>query len=86
MVAKEWTVRIRLDEEGDDTTARATLTTGDGSEVTGTGQARRNPADAAVPEIGDELAASRALADLAGKLAIITNQDIADSPPANRSW
>ncbi|MFB4281601.1 dsRBD fold-containing protein [Nonomuraea sp. MTCD27] len=90
MEAKEWTVRISLAEDGDDTAARATLTMGNGDRVTGTGRARRNPADPAVPEIGDELAASRALADLAERLAVITKHDIsettAESPAPTRSW
>jgi hypothetical protein len=90
MEAKEWIVRINLDEDGDETSARATLTTDGGGQATGTGRARRNPADPAVAEIGDELAASRALADLSAKLAAMTRHDIAgsapDSPPPARSW
>ncbi|MEV4170861.1 HAD-IA family hydrolase [Nonomuraea sp. NPDC049709] len=90
MEAKEWTVRISLAEDGDDTAARATLTMGNGDRVTGTGRARRNPADPAVPEIGDELAASRALADLAERLAVITKHDISETtaefPAPTRSW
>ncbi|MFG1975894.1 dsRBD fold-containing protein [Nonomuraea fuscirosea] len=118
METKEWAVRIELAEDGDDTTARATLTapaghdtteTGhdtavagrDGAEagrataeagraLTGVGRARRNPADARVAGIGDELAVSRALADLAEQLAVITNRDIAESsaesPAPSRSW
>ncbi|MBF8190429.1 DUF1876 domain-containing protein [Nonomuraea sp. K274] len=92
MEAKEWSVRVHIAEEGDDTSAKATLTTRDGTRVTGEGRARRNPADPSVPEIGDELAVSRALGDLADKLAVITRHDIADSVhPAdsatqNRSW
>ncbi|MGW5162447.1 DUF1876 domain-containing protein [Nonomuraea wenchangensis] len=76
MKAKQWSVQIYLAEDGDDTKARAVLTTRDGSGLTGMGRARRNPSDRAVPEIGDELAASRALADLAGKLATVTQRDI----------
>ncbi|WP_043631155.1 DUF1876 domain-containing protein [Nonomuraea candida] len=90
MKAKEWTVRVALAEAGDDTSAQATLTTGDGRRVTGSGRARRNPADPSVPEIGDELAVSRALADLAERLAVMTKHDIsestAESPTTNRSW
>ncbi|GAA4955194.1 hypothetical protein HD597_001521 [Nonomuraea thailandensis] len=90
MDTKEWTVRISLAEAGDDTSAQATLTTAKGEHVTGTGKARRNPADPSKPVIGDELAASRALADLAQRLAVIANHDIsesaADAPPPTRSW
>jgi hypothetical protein len=45
--------------------------------VDGLGRTRRNPAGAWVPEIGDELAASHALTDLAGKVAAIAKQDLA---------
>ncbi|MEU3085965.1 dsRBD fold-containing protein [Streptomyces massasporeus] len=44
------------------------LTTRDTSAVTGRGTARRNPIDRPVPEIGDELAVSRALEELAVRL------------------
>ncbi|MEV4084784.1 dsRBD fold-containing protein [Nonomuraea fuscirosea] len=61
-----------------------------GRALTGVGRARRNPADARVAGIGDELAVSRALADLAEQLAVITNRDIAESsaesPAPSRSW
>jgi hypothetical protein len=89
MEVKQWTVQIYLTEDGDDTHARAVLTTRDSAEVAGAGRARRNPADPTVPEIGDELAASRALADLAEKLAVITQRDIreiAGLPLPDRSW
>jgi hypothetical protein len=89
MRAKEWTVRIQLTEDGDDTSARAELTADDGARLTGDGHARRNPSDPSVPVIGDELAVARALADLSEKLAMITKRDIADSaetPVASRSW
>ncbi|TMR90776.1 DUF1876 domain-containing protein [Nonomuraea basaltis] len=78
MEAKQWSVQIYLADDGDDTNARAVLTTRDGTHLSGTGHARRNPADPAVPEIGDELAASRALADLAEKLAVVTQRDITE--------
>ncbi|MGI5288745.1 DUF1876 domain-containing protein [Nonomuraea polychroma] len=89
MKEKEWNVRILLTEDGDDTAARAALTIDDGTVIRGDGRARRNPSDPAVPEIGDELAASRALADLAERLAVITQRDIASSadfPAQSRSW
>ncbi|MFI7643636.1 DUF1876 domain-containing protein [Nonomuraea sp. NPDC049400] len=82
MANKQWTVQIYLAEEGDETSARAVLITKGGGRVDGLGCRRRNPADAWVPEIGDELAVSRALADLAGKVAAIAGQDQAKSPPS----
>ncbi|MFE3448814.1 DUF1876 domain-containing protein [Nonomuraea sp. NPDC059194] len=89
MEAKKWTVQIYITEDGDDTSAKAVLTTKDGTHLSGTGSARRNPADPAVAEIGDELAASRALADLADRLAVVTQHDIArfvDTPTPSWSW
>ncbi|MGP3919048.1 dsRBD fold-containing protein [Nonomuraea sp. 10N515B] len=79
MANKQWTVQIYLADEGDETSARAVLITKGGGRVDGIGRRHRNPADARVPEIGEEVAASRALADLAGKVAAITKQDLAES-------
>ncbi|MFB7596156.1 DUF1876 domain-containing protein [Streptomyces sp. NPDC056160] len=76
MEAKRWTVQIYITEDGDETQARAVLTTRDTSSVTGRGAARRNPIDRPVPEIGDELAASRALEDLAVRLNDVAADDI----------
>ncbi|MBJ3808192.1 DUF1876 domain-containing protein [Streptomyces flavofungini] len=76
MEAKQWTVQIYISEEGDETRARAVLTVGDTSSVSGRGVARRNPIDRPVPEIGDELAASRALEDLAIRLHDVASDDI----------
>jgi hypothetical protein len=77
MEVKEWNVQIYISEDSDATVARAVLYTRDTGKVTGTGQARRNPADRDVPEIGDELAVSRALADLADRLHVVAGDDIA---------
>ncbi|WNM32101.1 DUF1876 domain-containing protein [Streptomyces sp. Li-HN-5-11] len=78
MEAKHWSVQIYISEDGDETHARAVLTTRDASTVTGRGVARRNPIDRPVPEIGDELAASRALEDLAVRLHDVAADDIVD--------
>lgn len=89
MEAKQWNVRIDLTEDGDDTHARATLALKNHEELVGAGHARRNPADPSVPEIGDELAVSRALADLAHKVAAVTQHDISEVAAAGapaRSW
>jgi hypothetical protein len=77
MEAKQWTVQIYISEAGDETHARAVLTTRDTSNLTGRGVSRRNPIDRTVPEIGDELAASRALEDLALRLHEAASHDIA---------
>ncbi|WP_042397459.1 DUF1876 domain-containing protein [Streptacidiphilus carbonis] len=77
MEAKQWTVEIFIIEEEDDTHARAVITRGDTSTLTGRGVARRNPADRSVPEIGDELAAGRALEDLGARLHEAASHDFA---------
>lgn len=76
MEAKRWTVQIYISEEGDETHARAVLGTQDTAHLTGRGVARRNPIDRPIPEIGDELAASRALEDLAIRLHDVASDDI----------
>ncbi|MFJ9898289.1 dsRBD fold-containing protein [Streptomyces sp. NPDC091280] len=45
---------------------------------TGRGVARRNPIDRSVPEVGEELAASRALKDLAVRLHDVARDDITE--------
>ncbi|GGV40787.1 hypothetical protein GCM10010182_76760 [Actinomadura cremea] len=76
METKTWAVEIYINEDGADTVARAVLFTGADNRTVGQGRARRNPADPEVPEIGDELAVSRALADLAGRLRGVAGDDI----------
>lgn len=76
MTIKTWTVELTLDEEGDDTYADAVLSMDQKTEVRGRGVSRRNPHDALEPRIGDELAAARALADLADHLRDATADDI----------
>ncbi len=74
---KRWHVDIFIDEHDDDTTrAEARLRTNDQSQITGVGTARRNPHDANVPEIGDELATARALSKLAQRLLQTSAEDI----------
>jgi len=77
MQVKQWTVQILISEDGPDTLARAVLVTRDTAKVTGVGRARRNPIDRDVAEIGDEVAVSRALADLAERLHFVASDDIA---------
>lgn len=73
---KTWTVEVVLSEHDDRTRAEASLRTPDRTGLHGHGRARRHPADPEVPEIGDELAAARALADLAHELLDAAAQDI----------
>ena len=79
-----WTVSIQLFDADDiepggvETTAHAVLTTSSGTTLEGQGVARRNPHDAAITEIGEELAAARALRVLADRLLEATSEDIAE--------
>jgi hypothetical protein len=75
---KTWNVEIFVFEEGDVTKARAVLDTGAAGvqHLEGLGQARRRPTDSDVPEIGDELAAARALSDLSHQLLDTAARDI----------
>jgi hypothetical protein len=65
--SKVWTIEVLFEETQDETQAEAILEVR-GERIAGWGRARRNPADPAVPQIGEELASARALADLAHKL------------------
>ena len=77
-----WNVSIELFTSGDAgsaehvTAARAVLTTTAGRELEGYGRAKLNPEDKDVPEIGEELAAARALRELADRLLRATSDDI----------
>jgi Domain of unknown function (DUF1876) len=72
----EWDIRIYLFEHDDDSTlARVVLKTG-ANTLHAEGLARRNPADAPAPEIGDELAVGRALIDLGNQLMATAGTDI----------
>jgi hypothetical protein len=73
---KRWNVEIFIDEHDGSTRAEARLQTADATHLVGTGTARRNPRDVEVPEIGDELAASRALSELAHQLLDAAASDI----------
>ncbi|WP_127509636.1 DUF1876 domain-containing protein [Actinoplanes solisilvae] len=75
---RTWTIEVNIDENEDErqTRAVAVLHTDARNPLRGTGVARRRPADTEVPEIGDELATARALADLAYQLLDVTAGDI----------
>ena len=73
---KTWTVRIDIGEHDGRTKAVAHLHTGDTDQLVGVGLARLNPADRDVPEIGDELATARALADLGHRLLDAAIEDV----------
>ena len=82
MHTKTWHMNVYL-YEGDTTTwAEAVLRTDAGTELRHEGIARRNPRDRDVPEIGDELAACRAITGLAHDLLEATITDVSGLDPA----
>ena len=69
-----WVVEISVREQDRETHAEARLT--EGVELTGQGTARRNPQDREATQVGEEIAAARALSDLAHKLLDTAAGDI----------
>jgi hypothetical protein len=63
-----WNVEIQFEEDESLTSAASLLQLPEGKQLQGRGQARRNPADPAQPQIGEEIAAARALSDLVHQL------------------
>jgi hypothetical protein len=74
-VSKQWTVSVSIDIHEGRTRAKARLRWRDQTAV-GIGMARLNPDDRKVADIGDELAAARALSDLARRMMATTMHDI----------
>jgi len=73
---KNWRVDLYLFEQDAGTTAHAVLHTGAATELDSRGEAHRKPRDVDVPEIGDEVAAARALRRLADRLLGAASADI----------
>ncbi|MBX6356315.1 MAG: DUF1876 domain-containing protein [Micromonosporaceae bacterium] len=73
---KRWTVEILIAEVDRRTYAEAQLYDEISDDLVGTGLARLNPADPNVPEIGDEIAAARALTDLGRRLLTTASGDL----------
>jgi hypothetical protein len=75
-----WSVEVQLFEGDEDTSAKATLISGQVSDrrrtVTGSGRAHRKDGDNPVAEIGAEIATARALRDLSDKLLSVASDDI----------
>jgi hypothetical protein len=70
------TIELNLVEDSTNCRATATMQSSIGAFV-GCGESRRNPADPEVPMIGEELAVSRALIDLAQRLDAAARDEIA---------
>jgi hypothetical protein len=79
MTTKTWMVQVRIDEDDDTTKVEAVLDAEGKTGIRGHGRSRRNPTDPAVPMIGEELAAARALSDLAHHLLDSAADDIESS-------
>lgn len=73
---ERWSVDIFIAEKEGRTYAEARLHTRDQTHLIGKGSARLNPSDRDVPEIGEELAVSRALSQLAHLLLDAAADDI----------
>lgn len=76
MKDKRWNIEVFIDEHDGFTRAEVRLINTDQTGLRGVGTARRHPRDVEIPEIGDELAVSRALSDLAHRLLDATIDDI----------
>lgn len=73
---REWTVRMSIVEAGDDTDAHAVLVADPAGPLTAWGRSHRAPEDRLDPEIGDDVAAARALRHLADLLMTTAESDI----------
>ena len=71
-----WTVTIDIGEHDGRTRAVAHLRTRDTERMVGVGFARLAPTDRDVPEIGAEIAAARALAELSRRLLGAATDDV----------
>ncbi|MGC4112071.1 MAG: DUF1876 domain-containing protein [Nocardioides sp.] len=81
MQTKTWNVDVYLFEDEGATHAEAVLRTHAGPELRHVGTAFKSPGDRDVPEIGDELAACRALSGLAHDLLDATILDVQQNDP-----
>ena len=68
LLPHNWKLTFETREDEDHCDMVVHLDAGDRS-MSGHGRSRRNPADPSVPQVGEELAAARALHDLAHQLS-----------------
>jgi hypothetical protein len=73
---KNWSVDLYLFEQDAATMAHAVLRTDARTKLESRGETHRNPSDVDVPEIGEEVAAARALRRLADRLLGVASDDI----------
>jgi hypothetical protein len=68
MGTTSWQTEIAFDEDDKHTHATAVIRLADGTEIRARGDAYRNPRDPSQPMVGEEIAAARALSELAARL------------------
>jgi hypothetical protein len=78
----QWTLRFETREDKDHCDIVVHLDAGDRS-LSGYGRSRRNPTDPSMPQVGEELAAARALHELARHLTEDAWTMIESYPSAN---
>ena len=76
---KRWRVDIYLYEDQGSTSANAVLHSDVPGPLDVRGEARRSPADPDMPTVGDEVAAARALRQLADRLLEMASSDLSDA-------
>ena len=81
--AHRWKLTFETREDDDHCEMVVHLDAGDRSLV-GQGRSRRNPSDPSVPQVGEELAAARALHDLANHLTDDAQRVIESFPAIDR--
>ncbi|WP_406094247.1 DUF1876 domain-containing protein [Kitasatospora purpeofusca] len=76
-----WHIEMEFREEGPRTAAAALLRLGDGSELRAHGFTSRHPSDPEQLKVGEEIAAARALNDLASQLLTKAHGEIQQVGP-----
>ncbi|MFI6843063.1 DUF1876 domain-containing protein [Kitasatospora sp. NBC_00085] len=76
-----WHIEMEFREEGPRTAAAALLRLGDGSELRAHGYTSRHPSDPEQLRVGEEIAAARALNDLASQLLTKAHGEIQEVSP-----
>ncbi|MEU7056812.1 DUF1876 domain-containing protein [Streptomyces sp. NPDC046197] len=71
-----WHVEMEFEEDDQHTRAAALVRLPDGSEVRGRGRASRHRTDSNQPRVGEEIAAARALNDIAMSLLTKAHEEI----------
>lgn len=76
-----WHIEMEFREEGPRTAAAAMLRLSDGSELRAHGYTSRHPSDPEQLRVGEEIAAARALNDLASQLLSKAHNEIQEVSP-----